>query len=295
MTGDMFDEETLRAIDGSDDYRVLRRLELKEGHTGVGRRNGTSIGIVLDTETTGIGDDDVIVELAMRRIRFDPDGVIVSIDKAYSWLEDPGRELPADVAKLTGITDAELVGKAIDDGEAMRLLRSAEFVCAHNARFDLGMLVRRLPDAAGLAWCCSCNDVDWRANGFDGNRSLGWLLSRIGLFHGAHRAVDDVDAVIALLGHDLPCGRTVLAEMLETARAPSWRFRAVGAAFEVKDRLKARGYRWDGIAREWWREVRDADRVAEEWWLAGQVYAADAFPKKLGPIVERVTWNDRYV
>ena len=295
MSGGMFDEETLRAIDCSDDYRVLRRLELKEGHTGVGRRDGTTIAVVLDTETTGIGDDDVIVELAMRRIRFDPNGVIVAIDKAYSWLEDPGRELPEDVAKLTGITDAELVGKAIDDGEAMRLLGSAKFVCAHNASFDLRMLVKRLPDAAGMAWACSCNDVDWRANGFDGNRSLGWLLSRIGLFHGAHRAVDDVDAVVALLSHDLPSGRTVLAEMVETASAPSWRFRAVGAAFEVKDALKARGYRWNGDAKEWRRDVRDADRTSEEWWLAANIYAAAARPKKLQPIIERISWRERYV
>ena len=291
---DPIDESWLHAIDASDDYQLLRRLELREGHTNAGRRDGTSIAVVLDTETTGVGEEDVIVELAIRRIRFDPDGVIVSIDKPYAWLEDPGRELPADVAKLTGITDAELAGRAIDDAAAMRLLKSAEFVCAHNAKFDLGMLVRRLPEAAGLAWACSQNDVDWRAAGFDGGRSLGWLLSRIGLFHGAHRAGDDVDAVIALLGHRLPSGRTALAEMVETARAPSWRFRAVGAAFEVKDLLKARGYRWNAEAKEWRREVRDADRAAEEWWLAGQIYAVGARPKALAPIVERVTWRERY-
>lgn len=294
MGDELLASAVLRALDGCDDYRLLRRLEVREGHTGVGRRDGTSVAVVLDTETTGIGDDDVVVELAMRRIRFDPNGVIVAIDRSYSWLEDPGRELPEDVVRLTGITDAELAGRSIDEGEALRLLRSTEFVVAHNARFDLGMLVRRLPDAAGLAWACWCGDVDWRKAGFDGNRSLGWLLSRIGLFHGAHRAVDDVDAVVALLGHVLPSGRTALAEMIETARAPSWRFRAVGAAFEVKDLLKARGYRWDGDARHWWREVRDADRDAEEWWLAAQVYAAAASPKALGPVIERVTWRERY-
>ena len=81
---------------------------------------------------------------------------------------------------------------------------------------------------------------------------------------------------------------------VETARAPSWRFRAVGAAFSVKDRLKGRGYRWDVEAREWRREVRDADRMGEEWWLAANVYAAEAWPKALAPIVERVTWRERH-
>lgn len=82
--------------------------------------------------------------------------------------------------------------------------------------------------------------------------------------------------------------------MLERARAPSWRFRAVGAAFELKDELRLHGYRWDADGKAWWREVSDAGRTEEEWWLAGHVYTADARPKALGPIIERVTWRERY-
>lgn len=154
---------------------------------------------------------------------------------------------------------------------------------------------RRLPEAAGLAWACSCSEIDWRAGGLEG-RALGWLLAQVGLFHGAHRAGDDVDAVIALLQHTRPGGGTALAEMLATARAPSWRFSAVGAAFELKDQLRLRGYRWDGDGdpKCWWREVPDAQRTEEEWWLAGQVYSVAARPKALGPIIERVTWRERY-
>lgn len=284
----------LRAIEGSGDYRLLRRLEIPSGHTGAGRRDGTSVGIAVDTETTGLGDDDAIIELAVRRFRFDAEGVIVAVDEPYAWLEDPGCELAPDIAKLTGLSAADLSGRSIDEGAALRLLNSAEFVCAHNASFDRKVLERRLPDAKGLAWACSCVEVDWRAAGFDGGRSLGWLLSQIGYFHGAHRAGADVDAMIALLRHELPSGRTALAEMLERARGPTWRFRAVGAAFELKDALKDRGYRWDGDARNWWREVPDFDREGEEWWLAGHVYSGDANPKALGPIVERITWRERY-
>ena len=285
--------DALRAVNGDDDFRLLRRLDIREGETGVGGRIDTVIGVVVDVETTGIGDDDVIIELALRRFRADPEGVIVKIDRPYSWLEDPGRNLPEDIVRLTGLTDAEVAGKVIDDDAAARLLHSADFVCAHNAAFDRGHVERRLPAAAGLNWACSCNDIDWRASGFDG-RSLGWLLAQVGYFHGAHRAGDDVDAVIALLQHTLPGGRTALAEMLERARAPSWRFRAIGAAFELKDVLRLRGYRWDAIAKSWWREVLDAQRVEEEWWLAGHVYSFEARPKALGPIIERITWRERY-
>lgn len=287
------ESEAVRLVDTLDDYRVLRRLEVAEGLTGVGGHEGTVIGVALDVETTGVGDDDVIIELALRRFRFDPQGVVVKIDRPYSWLQDPGRDLPADIVKLTGITDADVAGQVIDEEAVARLLGSAEFVCAHNAAFDRGMVERQIEGARGLAWACTCNDVDWRAVGFDG-RSLGWLLAQAGYFHGAHRAADDVDAVIELLRHALPDGTSVLSGMLERARAPSWRFRAVGAAFELKDRLRARGYRWDAADKAWWREVHDAVRTEEEWWLAGHVYSGDANPKALGPIVERVTWHERY-
>ena len=287
------DPGELRAVDHDGDVRLLRRLDIREGETGVGGRIDTVVGVVVDVETTGIGDDDVIIELALRRFRADPEGVIVKIDRPYSWLEDPGRDLPEDIVRLTCLTDAEIAGKVIDDAAAIRLLRSADFVCAHNAAFDRGHIERRLPATAGLSWACSCNDIDWRASGFDG-RSLGWLLAQVGYFHGAHRAGDDVDAVIALLQKRLPAGWTALAEMLERARAPSWRFKAIGAAFEVKEKLRLRGYRWDGAAKSWWREVPDTQRVEEEWWLAGHVYSFEARPKALGPIIERITWRERY-
>ena len=106
MREDVLDWKLLQAIDGSDDYRLLRRLELKEGLTGVGGRVGTSVSVAVDVETTGIGDDDVVIELALRRFRFDPEGVIVKIDREYSWLDDPGRELEPDIVKLPD-TDRE--------------------------------------------------------------------------------------------------------------------------------------------------------------------------------------------
>lgn len=294
MREDLLDWKLLQAIDGSEDYRLLRRLDLKTGVTGVGDAAAdTGVGVVVDVETTGIGDDDAVIELALRRFRFDADGVIVKIDRPYAWLQDPGRALPEDIVKLTGITDAGLAGRSIDEDAAVRLLSSAGFVVAHNARFDRPHVERRLPAAAGLAWACSCTEIDWRGHGFEG-RALGWLLGQCGMFHGAHRASDDVDAVIALLAHRFPDDGTVLAELLAHAQAPSWRFRAVGAAFELKDQLRLRGYRWDADAKSWWRDVPDADRTGEEWWLATHVYAAEARPKALEPRIDRITWHERY-
>ncbi len=233
------------ALDRDPDHRVLRRLELASGHTGLGTRDAPFIGLAIDVETTGRDPGrDQVIELALRRFRYDRAGLIVAIDRSYSWLEDPGRPISVEIAQLTGLTDSDLENQVIDDGAAVRLLRSADVVVAHNAGFDRKFVERRLPEAAGLAWACSCSEIEWRTHGFDG-RSLGWLLGQIGLFHGGHRAAADVDAVIALLQHRFGEGRTALDELVERAERDSWIVRARGAAYEVKDLLRDRGYRWD--------------------------------------------------
>jgi hypothetical protein len=41
----------------------------------------------------------------------------------------------------------------------------------------------------------------------------------------------------------------------------------LNSPFEVKDLLKARGYRWHADAKVWVRDLADAERVAELEWL----------------------------
>ncbi len=94
MRDDSVGPEVLRALGANGDYRLLRRLDVKEGLTGVGGRENTRIGIVVDVETTGVSEDDIIIEIAVRRFRFDPDGVIVRIDRPYSWLHPTRRTSP---------------------------------------------------------------------------------------------------------------------------------------------------------------------------------------------------------
>jgi DNA polymerase-3 subunit epsilon len=281
---------------GGDGTRVLHRLDVRTGPTGEGDGRGRHVGIALDVETTGLNaDQDVIIELAVRRFRYDDDGVITNIDKPYAWLEDPGRGLEPHISALTGLVDRDLVGREIDEGAATDLLRSASLVIAHHSRFDRIWIENRLEVARGLSWACSMEQVDWRAHaGFDG-RSLGWLLMQAGFYHDGHRAGADVDAVIQLLRHRSAEGRTTMSVMVENAAKPGWIIRAKGADFSVKDLLKARGYRWSAERRVWWREVGDDDRLGEEFWLAANIYDVAANPKALGPEFVRVTARERFL
>ncbi len=290
-------EEAIAALAASGDYRVLRRLDLPAGPRSTGGDAGTSVGVVVDVETTGLDPSrDRVVELSLRRFRYDGDGVITRLDRPYSWLEDPGGPLDPAISALTGLTNADLAGRSIDERRATALLRSAHVRIAHSAAFDRRFVERRLPEAAGLAWACSLREVDWRARGFDGNgRALGWLLAQAGVFNAAaHRASADVDAVLALLGHGALDGRTALAELIATASRPTWSVAAVGAAFDVKDALRARGYRWNPDDKVWWREIADSERAGEEAWLFEEVYATWRAPRADGPSVREVTWESRH-
>lgn len=282
------------AGDDVGEYRILRRLNIDEGHTGEGDPTANSVGIALDVETTGLrGADERVIELAVRRFRFDANGVITEIGRAYTWREDPGRPLDPDIVRLTGLTDSDLVGHMIDTAMAESIIGKADLVVAHNAAFDRGHVDARLPGIRGLPWACSCREVDWPARGFDG-RGLAWLLAQAGFFHAGHRAANDVDALIAMLRQRDREGRTVLGELVDSASKPSWIVRAVGAHFDVKDQLKARGYRWDAAGSVWFKEVRDPEKMGEEFWLAANVYAANARPRAFGPVFEQVDWCTRY-
>jgi DNA polymerase-3 subunit epsilon len=282
---------------GTGDVRVLHPLRLRDGPTGEGAGRGPHVGVAIDVETTGLDvNTGKVIELAIRRFRYDADGVITDLDEAFEWREDPGEPLHPDISALTRLTDADLAGREIDEDDAARLLNSASFVVAHNSAFDRAWVERRLPGAAGLRWCCSMRQVDWRARGFDG-RVLGYLLLQNGYYHCGHRASADVDALIEMLRHVDRDGRTALSEMVENGARPSWIVRARGAHFDLKDDLRTRGYRWDAAdgRKCWWREVADHDLVGEEFWLAANVYSVDARPQKLGPEIVRVTPRTRFI
>ncbi len=287
-------------LEAGGGFRVLRRLDVAglvrpPPAGGVGSAVTRVVGLA-DIETEGLEASSRIVEIAVRRLRVDAEGEILEIGREYSFLEDPGRPLDPRVARLTGLSDADLAGRAIDERLAAALLRSCEPVVFHNAAFDAPRILDRLPAVAGTPFACSLREVDWRARGFGGALTLGCLLCQSGAFAPkSHRAGADVDATIGLLAHRDVGGRTALAELLETAARPTWRVSAYGAAFgEPKDALKARGYRWDPDARVWSREVSADRREAECAWLAEHVYDPRWNPKCEGPHVEAVDWTTRH-
>ena len=86
--------------------------------------------------------------------------------------------------------------------------------------------------------------MPWKVEGLR-SRGLDYLLYRFGYFFDGHRAMNDCQAVLHLLSLTLPTsGQPILPVFLENARRRAWRIWALEADFDLKDRLKARGYRW---------------------------------------------------
>jgi len=168
----------------------------------------------------------------------------------------------------------------------------AVLVVAHNAAFDRPF-VEGLCEAFKLkGWACSMSQVDWAGEGFEGTK-LSYLASQCGFFFEGHRAENDCLAGLETLTRTLASGRTALAHLLDAARASTWGIVADRSPFEMKDRLKARGYRWNRDEatgpKAWYIDVAEADRETELAHLAREIYGYDP-----GLTPRRITALERF-
>lgn len=231
-------------------------------------------GVVVDVETTGLNrKTDAVIEIGLRRFRFNrANGDLVEAGETYAALQDPGAPLSDDIKRLTGLTDADLAGKAIDWTRVGRLLDDAHLVIAHNASFDRPFIDRCCRISTDKVWACSFKQIDWARKGFNVHK-LELLSIYHGFFADSHRAMSDVDALLNLLTMaDWTTHKTYLNELLVNARRALARVSALNSPFESKDLLKERGYGWDSNARVWQKIVFHDQLATEVAWLESAIY-----------------------
>jgi DNA polymerase-3 subunit epsilon len=285
-------EEWAKRLETTGDYKVLRRLVARTPTRSV---VADRIGIILDLETTGLDTSrEEVVEVAMVKFGYTRgDDKIQNLIGVFQAFNQPSAPLSPEIVELTGITDDMVAGRRIDAGELATFISDASIVIAHNASFDRKFAERYWPLFAKMNWACSSSGIDWKSHGFPGAR-LAYLLAEFGMFHGAHRALDDCRATMEILAREVPStGKSGLALLLERARRPSFRVWAERSAFEFKDQLRKRGYRWndgaDGRPRSWYVDIDGADLGEEMDFLRTQIYQADV------EILHRaVTARDRF-
>jgi DNA polymerase-3 subunit epsilon len=287
-------EAMAQALAQHPDFRVLRRLVPRSDYGAVSGQAPQRV-IVLDTETTGLDSkSEKIIELAMLSVLVDmATGLPVGPVTIYESFEDPGKPIPAQITEITGIDDSMVKGLRIDDAAVAALVAQADLIVAHNAGFDRPFVEARFPVFASKAWGCSFQGVDWKKEG-SGSAKLEFLASERGWFYDAHRAQVDCHALLQVLASPLADGQTGLARLLAGADQTRYKLRATGAPFESKDKLKARGYRWDGEGRVWWCSLgSDALLDAECAWLRAEVYGQRSARVQLEALDSRVQFSSR--
>ncbi len=157
---------------------------------------------MIDTETTGLDpQNDRIIDIGA--VRLDAD---LAVTDRFTTLVDPEVPIPLFVARLTGISDADVAG-APRIAEALAGLR--EFagdatLVGHNAAFDrdhLAAAARRsgTPPLAS-AWFDTLEAALLLFPELD-RHALPILVEELGLSWPAHRALPDAEATAAVLAH----------------------------------------------------------------------------------------------
>lgn len=192
--------------------------------------------VVLDTETTGLSFKDCeLIEISAARLRGR------EVVERFETFVDPGRPIPPEIQKLTGISQIDVAG-APSPRDAVAAL--AEFVggqpvLAHNATFDR-TFVEAVPGGAGVSdiWIDTLALSRIALPRLRSHR-LADMASAFGCAAVTHNSTDDVDAlcgmwrIILCALTDLPAGLLgFLAGMHEEV---DWAFRPVLSGLALAD------------------------------------------------------------
>lgn len=234
-----------------------------------------AVGIVLDTETTGTGITDRVVELALLPFLFDKrTGELLGVARGLNQLQDPGIPISPEASAVNGITDEDVRGKRIDWPRVVAMLKRADIVIAHNAKFDRPMVHKELnfaqSEVPDVLWGCSLEQINWKKlPERPPAAALGSLCAWYGFFFSAHRALGDCQALLHLLDVSKQ-----LLPLWKAAQLPMYVVQLTGKTYEFKDDAKGRRYQYsEKPVKCWQKSVATLEEAEiERQWFREHVY-----------------------
>ena len=217
--------------------------------------------------------NDHIIEIAVKVLCFETSsGKILSVEGSYESFNDPEEDISTEITLLTGIENKMVDGKFIDWNEVDALFQGVDIIIAHNASFDRAFIDRFSSISPSKVWACSISDIDWLKRGFTSSKQE-LLCYWHGFYFDAHRAMNDVDALIHLLTFDTVLERPLL-DLIKNSNKSEFVIYAEHFKYDPvkKDILKGNKYRWNPNDKLWFKKVNLDELEHEKDWLTATIY-----------------------
>lgn len=224
----------------------------------------------VDVETTGLEDDDQIIEMGVVLMCVKTMTTLASFDKIYAtdkW-DDQAAECHQ-IDKELASSMPHIDKDSIDPWDVIQG-DLATYVVAHNAEHDYKYVTRRWPSFDQKPWLCTQKDIPHK----DLLKSVTSMrLGHLAIDYGIlitewHRAIIDAEVCAKI------AARHNLDKAYEYKMEPKYKLIAQGGRFKnQKDQLNnapsvkdgiGRNYYWDGDKKYWYKENLTLDYVEQD-------------------------------
>jgi DNA polymerase III alpha subunit (gram-positive type) len=217
-----------------------------------------------DVETTGLdATKDRVTEVGL--VLFD--STMKQPVRVSGYLVKAPGGVSAEITKLTGITNDMLETYGVESraglSAVLAMAKTVDLIVAHNSPFDRGFLeawcVREGMEAPKQPYADTRTDLPAEAYSHGKSASLKYLACDLGFTYPAHRAVNDVLAMLKILS------MFDIDEFFKRSQIPNVTVRGV-VSFDDKHLAKERGYHWKPEKKLWCKDMKldlvDAEKEA---------------------------------
>ena len=298
---DKIDTQKLFVALSAIGFRILEPIDMAsynlQSQTTVPENfdDGSFLGKIIDTETTGLSEDDEIFEIGITLFRYTQ--TKIEFLKTVEMFEEPTVPMSEESTIISGRTIEDVRGKRFDNDLIEKIFSIPGIVIAHNANFDRPKLEKRFDIFRRCAWGCSLAGIPWLREFRQVDVKLRLLVEdRVGkCFHG-HHAKDDTIATFEVLCERTPDkSMTFFEYLLNAAKQQTLRIYAVDTPFAKKDILSKRGYYWDFENRLYYRDIATNEYDIEHAWLDDNVYGYATNQREVPttPVTARTRYSHR--